>query len=61
MKGFSCPNCGKRQSVKLNAPSHISVACPECGKLLCVKMDKGKWSVLVVEEPITALEAQLAG
>jgi len=49
MKGCFCPNCGKRQCVKLDIPSRIALPCPECGRLLEIKMDKGKWSVLVEE------------
>jgi DNA-directed RNA polymerase subunit RPC12/RpoP len=47
MKGYYCPNCGKRQKAKLDIPSRVAVPCPECGKTLVVKMDKNKWSVVV--------------
>lgn len=47
MKGFNCPNCGKRQPIKLDAPSRVALVCIECGKSLLVKMDKGKWSVAI--------------
>lgn len=49
MKGLYCPNCGKRQTVKLDIPSRILVPCPECAKPLLVKIDKGKFSVLIEE------------
>jgi len=49
MKGFSCPNCGKKQSVKFDTPSRATLPCPECGRTLTVKMDKEKWSVSVQE------------
>lgn len=50
MKGFNCPNCGKRQPIKLDAPSRVALVCIECGKSLLVKMDKGKWSVAIEED-----------
>jgi len=58
MKGFNCPNCGKKQSVKLDTPSRATLPCPECGRTLTVKMDKGKWSVLIQEAPDGELSAQ---
>jgi len=45
MKGLNCPNCGRRQDVKLPTPGQATVDCPECGKRLFVRMKKGRWSV----------------
>lgn len=47
MRGFSCPNCGKRQKTKLKSPSKASLPCIECGKSLLAKLEKGKLTVIV--------------
>ena len=51
MKGFNCPNCGRRQDTKLKTPSMATVYCPECGRKLFIRMKKGKWSVDIDDEP----------
>jgi predicted RNA-binding Zn-ribbon protein involved in translation (DUF1610 family) len=45
MKGFNCPNCGKRQAVRLPTPGQATVYCPDCGRQLYVRMGKERWSV----------------
>lgn len=60
MKGCFCPNCGKRQVVKLDTPSKVLVPCPECGKPLLIKIDKGKLSVLIDEVSHTSRQADAA-
>jgi len=60
MKGYFCPNCGKRQQAKLEAPSKVSIPCPECGKTLLVKMDKGKWTIMIESTTETIASSQRA-
>lgn len=60
MKGYFCPNCGKRQQAKLDAPSKVSIPCTECGKTLLIKMDKGKWTIMIESSNENSTNAQRA-
>ena len=53
MKSWHCPNCGKKQNVRLDIPSKIVVPCPECGRSLMVKRDKDALTVKA-QEPAAA-------